>query len=362
MDESCLLACCISFCVGGYLSGTAMAKGAFGLSTALKGVFSYPCLGPPSPGLTFSALFCFVVREKVDMERVGREGGAVALACGGFFSGEREREGARVAEGVLLCEDEVLLVLPLESLVRSEALRERCSWELMSPMVDEMLCRETCLWRGGVVSTLDENWNSYWFGTRGGLLAEGDAGGRLMVGGNGDVCGRLVGVLGGLCRPPKKEGRREKMPWLDGFVCDVESASIVPARGPVLWIRGRALLPMMTDGSSSALPGTSNQSMEAMQCSVVMRSDATDATVGIWAADVQIPASRFALDKPGFLTGALFDARLKSKRAPPTQGTGTGTGTGPPLDAAAPRHPCHSPRHSHARILHHAATCDSGVN
>jgi hypothetical protein len=174
-----------------------MAKGAFGLSTALKGVFSYPCLAPPpSPGRTFSALFCLVVREKVEMERAGRVGGAVALVWGGFFSGERE--SARVAEGVLLCEDEVLLVLPLESLVRSEALRERCSWEPMSPMVDEMLCREPCLRRGGVVSTLDGNWNSYWFGTRRGLLAEGDAGGRLMVGGSVDVRVRFVGVLGGL--------------------------------------------------------------------------------------------------------------------------------------------------------------------
>ena len=92
------------------------------------------------------------------MERAGRVGADGALACGAFFSGERE--SARVAEGVLLCEDDVLLVLPLESFVRREALRERCSWEPMSPMVDEILWRETCLWRGGVVRTLDGKWKS----------------------------------------------------------------------------------------------------------------------------------------------------------------------------------------------------------
>ena len=98
---------------------------------------------------------------------------------------------------------------------------------------------------------------------------EGEAGGKLMVGGTAEeLRGRVVGVLGERCRPPKKEGRREKMLWLEGaeaaegFVRGVESwwwwsmaASIVPAsRDPVLRIRGRRLLQTMADGSSSALP------------------------------------------------------------------------------------------------------------
>jgi hypothetical protein len=100
----------------------------------------------------FSALFCLVLREKVDMDRAGRVGGAEALVWGEpLLSGDRDK--ARVAEGVLWWEDDVLLVLPLE-------LRERCSWEPMSPMVDEMLWREACLRRGGVVRTRDGNWNS----------------------------------------------------------------------------------------------------------------------------------------------------------------------------------------------------------
>jgi len=191
-----------------------MAKVPFWFSTALKGVFSYTCFTPLSAGLTFSALFCLALREKVDMERAGRAGAEGALAWGPFFSGERE--SARVAEGVLRCEDEVLLVLPLESLVRREALRERCSWEPMSPIVDEMLWRETCLLRGGVVRTLGGKWNSCG-ALAGGWLAEGDAGGKLIVGGTADeLRGRAVGVLGERCRPPKKDGRREKMLWLGG--------------------------------------------------------------------------------------------------------------------------------------------------
>jgi hypothetical protein len=226
-----------------------MAKGPFWFSTALNGVFSYPCFTPPS-GLTLSALFCFPLRENVDMERAGRVGAAGALVCGPGFSGERER--ARVAEGVLRCEEDVLLVLlvlPLESLVRRESLRERCSWAPMSPMVEEMLWRATCLWRGGVVSTFGGKWNSC-CESGGGLLAVGDVGGKLMVGGTADeLRGSCVGVLGERCRPPKKEGLREKMLWLGvgagGFawlVMGVESwsiVSIVPMRAfPGAWIQG----------------------------------------------------------------------------------------------------------------------------
>lgn len=78
-----------------------MPKGVLGLSTALSGLFSY---FPPSPDFTFSALFC-LFREKVDIERAGREVVVAAGAALGpaLFSGEKD--SARVAEGVLLCED-----------------------------------------------------------------------------------------------------------------------------------------------------------------------------------------------------------------------------------------------------------------
>lgn len=217
-----------------------MPKGVLGLSTALDGSFTYPCLPPPSLGLTFSADFC-LFRENVEMDSAGREDGARALVEESFFSGEIE--AARLAEGVLLCEDvrDVLEVLPLESLVRRLALRERCNCEPKSPMVDEMLCREACLRRGGVVCTLDGN--SYWLGTRGG---GSPSRGRLMVGAvvvrrSG---GTAVGVLGVLCfPPPKKEGRREKMldwawVWAEevSVVVEVESASamVVPVRSRFL--------------------------------------------------------------------------------------------------------------------------------
>jgi hypothetical protein len=80
-------ACIISFWVGGCLSGigTAMPKGVLGLSTALSGLFSYTwALGAPPSGFTFSLLFC-LFREKVAMERVGRDALEAAL---GAFSGE----------------------------------------------------------------------------------------------------------------------------------------------------------------------------------------------------------------------------------------------------------------------------------
>jgi hypothetical protein len=52
--------------------GTAMPKGVFGLSTALRGLFSNLAA---SLTLTFSALFC-LLRAKVEMESVGRGAGA----------------------------------------------------------------------------------------------------------------------------------------------------------------------------------------------------------------------------------------------------------------------------------------------
>jgi hypothetical protein len=123
-----------------------MPNGVLGLSTALKGLFSYL---PPWVGFTLSSLF--LLREKVEMERAGREAGGPAVVA--FFSGENE--SARVAEGVLLCEDWV----PVEEvLVRSEALRERRSVEPMSATDEEMLCREACRRRGGVAGTFGGEW------------------------------------------------------------------------------------------------------------------------------------------------------------------------------------------------------------
>jgi hypothetical protein len=133
------------------------------------------------------------------------------------FSGDKEV--ARLAEGVLLCEDvrdvEALLVVPLESFVRRLALRDRCRVVPISPSVDEMLWRDACLRRGGVEGGFGGN--SYWLGSRASASPMGDTGGRLMVGGEAAVRaggGRCeaVGVLGGfLCLPPKKDGLREKM-------------------------------------------------------------------------------------------------------------------------------------------------------
>lgn len=62
-----------------------MPKGVLGLSTALRGLFSYTWPVPPS-AFTFSALRC-LLREKVEMERAGREAVAAALGAGAF-SGE----------------------------------------------------------------------------------------------------------------------------------------------------------------------------------------------------------------------------------------------------------------------------------
>ena len=84
------------------------------------------------------------------------------------FSGETV---ARLAEGVLRCEDEAL-----EAVVRREALPERRKVVPISATDDEMLCRDECLRRGGVEGTLGGN--SYWLGTRGGASADCDTDGR----------------------------------------------------------------------------------------------------------------------------------------------------------------------------------------
>jgi hypothetical protein len=183
----------------------AMPKGVFGLSTALSGLFSYPCLFAPS-GFTFSALLC-LFREKVDMERAGREAAGRAFAEGAF-SGEKD---ARVAEGVLLCED----CVPLEVLVRKEAERERRNVVPMSATEDEMECLDACLRRGGVVSTFGGN--SYWLGKRGlgwSVRLELDEEGGGFGWGGGVVALDREGsapCLLDLERPPKNEGRRVKM-------------------------------------------------------------------------------------------------------------------------------------------------------
>jgi hypothetical protein len=118
---------------------------------------------------------------------------------------------ARVAEGSLLCEDDVLAV-PSDVLVRSEADRERRSEEPRSVTDDAMLCLLllACLRRCGVVGTLGGNW--YWSGSRGEVSSSGlvlaATGVRLSVGGDrvDSAC------LCPLFFPPKNEGRREKMP------------------------------------------------------------------------------------------------------------------------------------------------------
>lgn len=106
------------------------------------------------------------MREKVAIERFGRDEeeedveAAVAEEEGllllllleeeetTFFSGEKE--SARVAEGVLLCEDDGVPE-PDELFVRREAERERRNVVPMSATEDEMLCRAECLRRGGEV-------------------------------------------------------------------------------------------------------------------------------------------------------------------------------------------------------------------
>ena len=181
-------------------------------------------------------------REKVAMERAGREEDWEEMPLEEEeeegFSGESEV--ARLAEGVLLCGDarevEPLLVAPLESFVRRLALLLRWLVGVMSPKVDEMLWRDACLRRGGVVGCWGAGcwagtWegNSNWLARRVSASPMGDTGRRLMAGG-GDAAvvrasggSEVVGVLGGLCRPPKKEGLREKMLW----ACDWECGALL---------------------------------------------------------------------------------------------------------------------------------------
>jgi hypothetical protein len=165
---------------------------------------------PPS-SLTFSLLFC-LLREKVDMERVGLE--ALAAAAVGAFSGEYVR--ARVAEGVLRCED--VLPVPADVLVRRDALRDRRKDEPMSVTDDAIECLLACLRFGGVVGTL--GLVSYWLGSRGGSsgVVRLGAGARLRAGGEMALAAvwemereeraALACPLGPL--EPKKEGRLEK--------------------------------------------------------------------------------------------------------------------------------------------------------
>jgi hypothetical protein len=184
-----------------------MPKGVFGLSTALSGLFSYPCLPPASPGFTFSA--DFLLREKVDIESVGLDAAAAAGAC---FSGERD--SANVADGVLLCEED-------EPEVFVEKERERRSVEPISATDDEMLCREACLLRGGVAGNLGGG--SYRLGRSGWPSTVWDDDGVWER--EGAVDGAVEELLDGafcLDDVEKKEGRRLKMP---ARVAGVESCS-----------------------------------------------------------------------------------------------------------------------------------------
>ena len=139
------------------------------------------------------------------MDRAGREAGWTArpLDVEGFSG---ESEAARVAEGVLLCEDvrevDVLLVVPEESFVRRLALLLRWMVVPMSPRVEEMLWRDACLRRGGVEGAGAAK--SYWLGKRVSASPMGETGRRLMAGGGDAAAARAasegsceaVGVLG----------------------------------------------------------------------------------------------------------------------------------------------------------------------
>lgn len=166
-------------------------------------------------GFTFSLLFC-LLRENVEMESVGREPLVAAL---GVFSGEYVN--ARVADGVLLCEE--VLVVPAEVLVRRDALRDRRRDEPMSVTEDAIECLLACLrccW--GVVGAL--GLSSYWLGTRG-VSSGVVTGGRLIAGGEAVVVvvvrvyvyeseAREPFACPLLPLEPKKEGRLEKRPEL----------------------------------------------------------------------------------------------------------------------------------------------------
>ena len=151
-------------------------------------------------------------REKVAMERAGREEDWEEMPLEEEeeegFSGESEV--ARLAEGVLLCGDarevEPLLVAPLESFVRRLALLLRWMVVVMSPKVDEMLWREA--------------WCRWWWCRGGDEAAVGTVGSTSLAGAGVAAVEDEVGVLGGLLlRPPKKDGRREKMDMFE-FECE----------------------------------------------------------------------------------------------------------------------------------------------
>jgi hypothetical protein len=158
----------------------------------------------------------------VDIESAGREALPTALGTAAFSG---EYASARVAEGVLLCEDDVLPV-PSDVLVRREAERDRRSCKPRSVTEDAMLCLLACLRFCGVVGTLAGE--LYWSETRGGVFSPllDATGGTVGASGEGvfvlDVVrDREEGVcLWPLLFPPKKEGRREKM-----FCEDVEDWS-----------------------------------------------------------------------------------------------------------------------------------------
>lgn len=115
-----------------------------------------------------------MLRAKVEMDRAGRAGALEAVSG--------ECESARVDDGVLLCEEDVLLV-------RSEALRA---------IVTELAMDRRL---GGVAGAF-----SYWLAM--GRGASSSTGGRLRLRVGGVV---EDGVLG--CFPPKMDGRREKRPF-----------------------------------------------------------------------------------------------------------------------------------------------------
>lgn len=165
--------------------GPDMVKGVLGLSTALSGLFSYTCALPS--GFTFSLLLA-LLREKVEMESAGRE-----TFGGAFEAGSGEYVSASVADGVLLCEDEDVLVL-----VRSEALRAMVSVTELAIEI-RLACRR-CL--GGLAGAC-----SYWLGMRGGVgvgMGVSSAGGVV----EDEAFWCPFGVF-----PPKKEGRRVKKPF-----------------------------------------------------------------------------------------------------------------------------------------------------
>lgn len=129
---------------------------------------------------------------------------------------------ARVAEGVLLCEDDVLAV-PSDVFVRSEADRDLRSWDPRSVTDEAMLCLLlACLRRGGVAASLAGN--SYWPASRGGVFSPVLAAGVMLSEGGA----RVEGVcLCPLLFPPKNEGRREKRPWALAVLDDAWSAMLV---------------------------------------------------------------------------------------------------------------------------------------